>query len=112
MDSETRTARPLVSDVAEHLALKDAAARHAEIAPAVAAVNEQVARWHGYADGERFSDSHFLGAVMLAAHLYRRRNTPGGVEQFNELGVAYVQRSDPHVSQLLGLGAWTPPRIG
>lgn len=106
------TPRVTADAVANHLALKDPAAARDQLDYAVAAVNEQVARWHGYEPEEPFTPSHLLGGIMLAAHLYRRRNTPGGVEQFNELGVAYVQRSDPHVSQLLGLGAWTPPRVG
>lgn len=96
--------------VAEHLG--DAATDHAALAPAVDAVNHKVAQWVGYEDGETWTPDHVLGAIMLAAHLYRRRNTPGGVEAFNDVGIAYVQRSDPHVSQLLGLGAWTPPRVG
>lgn len=101
-----------VEQVAEHLNMADADPRRDELGPSVAAVNDQVSRWHEYAPDDEWTPSHQLGGVMLAAHLYRRRNTPGGVEQFNELGVAYVQRSDPHVSQLLGLGAWTPPRVG
>ncbi|WP_115685954.1 hypothetical protein [Corynebacterium senegalense] len=102
--------RVTTSEVLAHLGLKDADTEQLEMA--VAAVNEQVTQWHGYDAADDFSKSHLLGGTMLAAHLYRRRNTPGGVEQFNELGIAYVQRSDPHVSQLLGLGAWTPPRVG
>lgn len=97
-------------DVAEHLDLP--ATETEAMAPAVAAVNAMVAQWHGYADGDTWSPRHVLGATMLAATLYRRRNTPGGVENFNELGVAYVQRSDPHASMLLGLGAWTAPLVG
>lgn len=96
--------------VADHLGHASPAAE--VITPAVDAVNHKVAMWHGYRDGDTWTPDHVLGAIMLAAHLVRRRNTPGGVEAFNELGVAYVQRSDPHVSQLLGLGGWTPPRIG
>ena len=104
--------RVTAAAVAAHLALKNPETEQQHLDAAVAAVNDQVARWHGYDEGTPFTPSHLLGGIMLAAHLYRRRNTPGGVEQFNELGVAYVQRSDPHVSQLLGLGAWTPPRVG
>lgn len=50
-----------------------------------------------------------LGAVMLAARIYRRRNTPSGVETFTDVSTAYVARSDPDISRLLRLGL---PRTG
>lgn len=100
------------AQVADQLALPNTdEATLKALAPIVAAVNSRVAGWLGYAAADEWAADHVLGAVMLAAHLYRRRNTPGGVEQFNELGVAYVQKSDPHVSMLLGLGAWTKPVV-
>lgn len=98
--------------VMTHLGIGLTDADTAALTLAVSAVNAKVNRWHGYTDDAEWTPAHTLGAVMLAAHLYRRRNTPGGVEQFNELGVAYVQRSDPHVSMLLGLGGWEQPKVG
>lgn len=54
-----------------------------------------------------------LGAVMLAARLVRRRNSPQGVAAFTqEGGAAYVSRMDPDVAQLLRLGAYAAPQIG
>lgn len=53
-----------------------------------------------------------LGAAMLAARLWRRRDTPAGVEAFGGLGVAYVRRNDPDVAQLLELDAQAKPAIG
>lgn len=54
-----------------------------------------------------------LGAVMLAARLVRRRNSPAGIALFTaEGGAAYVSRQDPDVAQLLELGAAATPRIG
>lgn len=50
-----------------------------------------------------------LGAVMLAARLYARRNSPLGVQAFGDLGTAYVRSHDPDVSRMLGLGA---PKVG
>lgn len=50
-----------------------------------------------------------LGSVMLAARVYRRRNTPDGVQAFGNLGAVYVQRNDPDVGMLLGLGASQKP---
>lgn len=52
------------------------------------------------------------GANMLAARLYRRRNSPAGLETFGDLGASYVQRYDPDVSQLLALGSHSYPAIG
>jgi hypothetical protein len=54
-----------------------------------------------------------LGANMLAGRWYRRRNSPGGIESFSDLGGAvYVQRNDPDVAMLLGLGAYARPMVG
>lgn len=53
-----------------------------------------------------------LGATMLAARLHRRRNSPDGVAALLEAGVAYVQRNDPDVGQLLELGSHQRPMVG
>lgn len=50
-----------------------------------------------------------LGGIMLAARIYRRRNTPSGVEAFGDVSTAYVARNDPDVSRLLRIGL---PRTG
>ena len=52
------------------------------------------------------------GATMLAARLYRRRNSPEGVAAFGNEGPVYVQRNDPDVAMLLELGAWASPQVG
>lgn len=53
------------------------------------------------------------GAVMLSARLFRRRNSPAGVEAFSDLGGAvYVQRNDPDIAMMLRIGAYTKPRTG
>lgn len=49
------------------------------------------------------------GAIMLAARLVRRRNSPAGIEGFTETGAAYVRRNDPDVAVLLRLNH---PAIG
>lgn len=51
------------------------------------------------------------GAVMLAARLYRRRNTPGGIESLADQAV-YVPRRDGDVDALLHRAAYAPPRVG
>lgn len=53
-----------------------------------------------------------LGAVMLAARLIRRRNSPHGIESFTADGAVYVRRTDPDIAQLLHLGPHAKPQIG
>lgn len=52
------------------------------------------------------------GANMLAARLYRRRNTPDGVAAVGDLGPVYIQRNDPDVAMALQIGAYTRPAVG
>lgn len=53
------------------------------------------------------------GATMLAGRLYRRRNSPAGVEAFSDLGGAvYVQRNDPDIAMMLRIGAYARPMVG
>lgn len=54
----------------------------------------------------------YLGALMYAARLVRRANSPAGIEAFFETGVAYVQRTDPDVAVLLRLGSYAVPMTG
>jgi hypothetical protein len=53
-----------------------------------------------------------LGATMLTARLWRRRDTVGGVEVFGDGGIAYVRRTDPDIADLLELGESTRPSVG
>lgn len=93
--------------------LKDGDADAADKYEAVAAaVNAVVKRWHvPRADGT-WKDDHSLGATMLAARLWRRRNSPEGVATFTGDGAVYVQRNDPDVALLLQLGQHAPPVVG
>lgn len=52
------------------------------------------------------------GATMLAGRLFRRKNSPAGVESFGQLGAAYVMRNDPDIAQLLALGSQQLPQLG
>jgi hypothetical protein len=52
------------------------------------------------------------GATMLAARLWRRRNSPSGVEAFTDQGAVYVQRNDPDIGILLRIGSYTSPLVG
>lgn len=57
-------------------------------------------------------DSVTVGAVLLAARLFSRRNSPSGVAAFGDLGPVYVSRNDPDVALLLGVGTYAPPVVG
>jgi hypothetical protein len=57
-------------------------------------------------------DAEVYGAaVMLAARLVRRRNSPGGVETFAD-SLAYVARYDPDIQRSLRLGDYAWPALG
>lgn len=87
----------------------------ARLEPIVAAVNAMVRTWPVAGDLDAdgaFAPYCVLGACMLAARLYRRKNSPAGVESFGSLGAAYVMRNDPDIAQLLQLGSYTRPQIG
>jgi hypothetical protein len=49
------------------------------------------------------------GATMLATRLWRRKDSPSGVEAFTDGTAFYVQRNDPDVARLLKL---TAPQVG
>lgn len=53
----------------------------------------------------------YQAAVMLAGRVYRRRNSPGGIELFAD-SVAYVARYDPDIQRALRQGAWAWPAVG
>lgn len=101
--------------VAAWLKLTPSSADTALLEDVCAAVNEWVGRldWisrHNDSAGAwPVSAEH--GAVMLAARMYRRRNTPGGVESFTD-AVIYVPRRDGDVDQLLRIGAYQMPGVG
>lgn len=87
------------------------------LAALVGAVNAKVRRWpcaevaRGAEDWTGAEDV-VEGANLLASRLFRRKNSPAGVEAFGADGLAYVQRQDPDVAMLLGLGAWQSPAVG
>jgi hypothetical protein len=53
----------------------------------------------------------YQGAVMLAARLVRRRNSPAGIETFSD-SVAYVSRWDPDIQRALRQGNYAWPALG
>lgn len=83
--------------------------RHKEILQQVVdAVNAVVPSWID----PPFTDAHKMGATMLAARVYRRKNSPAGVEALGELGPVYVSRNDPDLAMLLGLHNYRVPKVG
>jgi hypothetical protein len=48
----------------------------------------------------------YQAAVMLAGRLFRRRNSPGGIEAVADIGGLYVSRYDPEIERALHTGAW------
>lgn len=81
------------------------------MARSVAATNRLVRRWLTEPEGPWPAD-FTQGTTMLAGRMWRRRNSPGGLETMGDMGPVYVRRSDPDVAMLLGLGEYTPPRVG
>lgn len=96
----------------------DDGADDALIAKVVAAVNVFVrrtekARKIGVVDPEPVPNNWpadlSQGATMLAARLFRRKNSPNGVEAFAVTGPVYVRRNDPDIAMMLELDS---PMVG
>lgn len=109
-----------VPNVKAHLKIADTA-DDARLGQIVAAVNAAVRTWTCALDssapdtpvGDRVWNARTSeGATLLSARLFRRKNSPSGVEAFGELGPVYVQRNDPDVAMLLRLGSWSGPEVG
>lgn len=86
------------------------------IAQSVAAVNAKVRTWRCASVAEGMADwddptaaAVVRGSTMLAARLHRRKDSPDGVTAFAGDSPLYVQRNDPDVAMLLGLGAHSKP---
>jgi len=81
----------------------------------VVAVNSMVRTWRcstAAVDQETWPERIVLGATLLAARYYRRKNSPAGVEALGSSGAVYVMRTDPDVAQLLQLGTHSYPTVG
>jgi hypothetical protein len=81
----------------------------------VAAVNNSIRGWavsEPVVDQETWPDRIVTGATLLCARLFRRKNSPAGVEAFGSQGAAYVMRNDPDIAMLLRLGTWQGPEVG
>lgn len=101
----------LPEDVKAWLRLGDAA-DDALLEDVIGAVEVVVARDRFDALPDPSADLEvYQGAVMYAARVYRRRNSPAGVESFGE-SVSYVARWDPDVDRFLRRGAYRFPGVG
>lgn len=79
------------------------------------AVNSQVRCWRvsqAAVGSEDWPERIVRGATMLGARLYRRRNSPAGVEAFGSEGAIYVQRMDFDIAALLQIGPSQPMTLG
>jgi len=102
------------AEVKTYLKLTDDA-DDARISAIAAAVNNQVRGWRVSTvavGATEWPARIVLGSTMLAARLYRRKNSPAGVEAFGSDGAVYVSRTDPDVASLLQLGPHQPPTVG
>lgn len=83
--------------------------------PVIAAVNSQVRTWRcstAAVGQDTWPDRIVQGTIMLASRIYRRKNSPAGVEAFTSDGAVYVSRNDPDIASFLGLGVHQPPTVG
>ena len=80
----------------------------------VSAVNSLVVQWHGAPASGVWPQHHQQGSTMLAARVYRRRNSPNGVESFGSevAGAVYTRSNDPDIAQLLEIGRYARPQVG
>jgi hypothetical protein len=97
------------AEVRQYLKLKDGLDVEL-VQEAVDAVNDLLLTWKK--DTLVFPARFIRGGVMLAARLYRRRNSPGGVEDMGNLGAVYIQRNDPDIAMLLEIGTYKRPQVG
>lgn len=62
-------------------------------------------------DGLIWAETTRLGAIMLAARMYRRKNSPGGIEAVGEV-TTYVARYDSDIARLLNIDSFKKPMVG
>lgn len=65
----------------------------------------------GLEDGQPWTDDIRLGATMLTARFYRRRNSPSGIDTVTDAGAIYLPRRDADVDTLLLLNEYNRAAI-
>lgn len=84
----------------------------------VATVNDyvdrlpSVPRISGTDGSTSWAPSAKFGAILLAARLVRRRNSPAGIESFTADGATYITRHDPDIAMMLRVGRQAAPKVG
>lgn len=53
-----------------------------------------------------------LGANMLCARVYRRKDSPAGLAAMGAGAPVYIERNDPDVAQLLQIGSYSGASVG
>ena len=53
-----------------------------------------------------------IGALMLAARLIKRRNSPNGIEAATDMNVTYTARYDSDIARMLQLDKYQAPAVG
>lgn len=86
------------------------------LASCVVAANSVVSRYAGEDASDQTIptlDDAEQAATMLAARLYRRRNSPEGVQGITPEGVAVgIVRSDADIARLLRIDGFAVPQVG
>ena len=82
------------------------------VAQCVTAANVVVSRYTTPPTDDLERGDHTLAATMLAARLYRRRNSPEGVQSITDAGAYYVARTDPDIARLLRIDQYLTPQVG
>lgn len=106
------------ANVADYLDLKNRTDPHLQVA--VDAVNALVSRLPDIHLDEDPTDPALtvwapdtkLGAIMLGARIWKRRNSPNGIEALNEGGATYVSRYDSDIARMLRIDGYELPRVG
>lgn len=106
------------ANVADYLDLKNRTDPHLQVS--VDAVNALVSRLpdiHLVEDttnpGEMiWAADTKLGAIMLGARIWKRRNSPNGIEALTEGGATYVSRYDSDIARMLRIDGHELPRVG
>jgi len=109
-------AHTTVPDVAAWLQLGNDGSGDDVLQDCVTAADSIVTRYVGEAPGDdavpSTADAH-QAATMLAARLYRRRNSPEGIAGITPEGVAVgIVRSDADIARLLRIDAYSTPQVG
>jgi len=108
----TVTVAEFTESVAEQLSLPAGDAQRDQLPGPVAATLGFLEDWFALVPGEPWPDNKLQGAVMLAAKLHRRRNSPDSITNSGDYGPMYVARYDSDISMLLGIDKWMKPQVG